>query len=282
MPDHLLVATDFSPPCKALIRRLDALRTHGVDRITLTYVRRKKYPSEESQGHEQYYQALLDDQADKLEADGWDVDIRHELGRPGSKIVEVAQDVGADMIAIGTRGHSAVEDVLLGSVAADVLERSPIPVFLFSDQADIPAADGEAGDRLWNRIIHFTDFSDPADQAFSHVSELVEADPVPVMLAHVIDDRYFGPREGKERESLLDQRRERLEDEGVADIETSLQFGHPKRGLVQTAADHPDALVVMGTHGRGWFEELIFGGVARSVARRGTNHKLFVPATSKD
>lgn len=275
MRRHILVATDFSTPCKQMVRHIGALRSHGAEQITLTYVRREKHPPEDSEGHEKYYQSLLDDQADDLREQGWDVDVRQQLGRPGSAIVEIAEDVGAELIAVATRGHSAVEDVLLGSVATDVLERSPVPVLLYSDRAELPT--DEDGQRLWNRIIHPTDFSEPADRALQSLPRLVEADPVPVRLAHIIDDRYFGPREGEQREKKIEERRRRLEDGGVDDIEVTIEYGHPKRGLVRLASDHPDALLVMGTHGHGWFEELVFGGVARSVARRGTNHMLFVP-----
>jgi nucleotide-binding universal stress UspA family protein len=45
-------------------------------------------------------------------------------------IVEAALGAGADAIAMSTHGHGALHHLLAGSVALDVLERSPLPVIL--------------------------------------------------------------------------------------------------------------------------------------------------------
>jgi nucleotide-binding universal stress UspA family protein len=46
------------------------------------------------------------------------------------EIVRVANDRQVDQIAMGTRGMSAIGNVLLGSVAQRVLHESPVPVLL--------------------------------------------------------------------------------------------------------------------------------------------------------
>ena len=45
-------------------------------------------------------------------------------------IIETAADLGVDAIAMSTHGHGALRHLLAGSVALDVLARSPLPVFL--------------------------------------------------------------------------------------------------------------------------------------------------------
>ena len=52
------------------------------------------------------------------------------VGRPGELAAEFAERVEAAMIVMGTRGHTGIAGVLLGSVAQDVIARSPIPVCL--------------------------------------------------------------------------------------------------------------------------------------------------------
>ncbi|ACV68487.1 universal stress protein [Desulfohalobium retbaense] len=54
--------------------------------------------------------------------------IRIEVGDPQNKIVEIARKEGFDLIIIGTHGHGAFEDAFLGSVARDVIRKSPVPV----------------------------------------------------------------------------------------------------------------------------------------------------------
>jgi nucleotide-binding universal stress UspA family protein len=45
-------------------------------------------------------------------------------------ILEQAQKLGAEYIVIGSHGHSAVYDVMMGSVASGVLKKSPCPVLI--------------------------------------------------------------------------------------------------------------------------------------------------------
>jgi nucleotide-binding universal stress UspA family protein len=52
------------------------------------------------------------------------------VGRPGELVAEFAQRVGAAMIVMGTRGHTGIAGVLLGSVAQDVIARAEVPVCL--------------------------------------------------------------------------------------------------------------------------------------------------------
>lgn len=48
--------------------------------------------------------------------------------QPARSIADVAAEVGADLIVVGTRGHSPVGGVFAGSVAQRLLEISPCPV----------------------------------------------------------------------------------------------------------------------------------------------------------
>lgn len=54
-----------------------------------------------------------------------------KAGRPSSVIVKFAQDKGADLIVVGTRGtHSDKEGILLGSVSHRVASRAKCPVLV--------------------------------------------------------------------------------------------------------------------------------------------------------
>lgn len=52
------------------------------------------------------------------------------VGEPAEMIVKQAKKAGADQIAVGAKGHSAVGKMLLGSTATKVLQLSSIPVLL--------------------------------------------------------------------------------------------------------------------------------------------------------
>lgn len=57
-------------------------------------------------------------------------DLVAEEGVPFEVIIERAKAVGADLIVLGSRGHTALGEMLLGSVAHKVTMKSPVPVLL--------------------------------------------------------------------------------------------------------------------------------------------------------
>lgn len=52
------------------------------------------------------------------------------VGRAGEVVAEFAGRIGATMIVMGTRGHTGLAGVLLGSVAQEVIARAKVPVCL--------------------------------------------------------------------------------------------------------------------------------------------------------
>ena len=51
-------------------------------------------------------------------------------GQTPEQIVEVARDVGADLIVMGTRGMTEWKSLLLGGVANKVVQHAACPVLL--------------------------------------------------------------------------------------------------------------------------------------------------------
>jgi universal stress protein A len=50
-------------------------------------------------------------------------------GHPRQVILEVAREVGADVIVMGTYGRSGIPHLLIGSVAEHVVRHAPVPVW---------------------------------------------------------------------------------------------------------------------------------------------------------
>jgi nucleotide-binding universal stress UspA family protein len=64
-------------------------------------------------------------------------------GQTARTIAEFAQSVDADVIVVGTRGHSPLAGALLGSVAQGLLHSAPCPILVVPPAA-VPARRGEA------------------------------------------------------------------------------------------------------------------------------------------
>jgi nucleotide-binding universal stress UspA family protein len=65
-----------------------------------------------------------------------DVTIEAREGRPATEITEYARDVGADVVAMGTRGRHGENRFLIGSVAERVVRTCPIPVLTVRQLTD--------------------------------------------------------------------------------------------------------------------------------------------------
>lgn len=67
--------------------------------------------------------AFVDQQA-------WKTSVSHVAGHPAEAIAEFAEAQKVGLIVMGTHGHSALGNALLGSVASGVLARCNVPVLL--------------------------------------------------------------------------------------------------------------------------------------------------------
>lgn len=70
----------------------------------------------------------LQEMTDRLTAEGLSVDWVAREGDPSVVIVEEAEHRGADLIAMGTHGHSGLRHLLLGSTAERVVQHAKCPV----------------------------------------------------------------------------------------------------------------------------------------------------------
>lgn len=78
-------------------------------------------------------QATIRKQAEELSAKGVETEVVVRgtmLGGPAHVIAEVADEVGADLIVTGTRGHSPVKGLVLGSVTERLLHLAHRPVLV--------------------------------------------------------------------------------------------------------------------------------------------------------
>lgn len=58
-----------------------------------------------------------------------------KIGSPSSEITNVAQEIGATMIVMGTHGYSPLEELVIGSVALKVITKSSCPTMAMSVEA---------------------------------------------------------------------------------------------------------------------------------------------------
>lgn len=131
-----------------------------------------------------------------------------------------------------------------------------------------------------NRILCPVDFSIYSSRALKHATALAQRFGARLTVMHVIPtwtpyapSRYVPAHvlAQPELSRLVREDLRQLVDEarqaGVP-IEMLVREAEPWREILATAADLQPDLIVMGTHGRGGFEQLVLGSVAEKVLRR--------------
>jgi NhaP-type Na+/H+ or K+/H+ antiporter len=121
----LLAAVDTSPLAIDVLTKVAELARRSDAEVVVLHVIRVDDPAGVEGLRQQVAQRL--------------VDIRHRFvtttGSVPEDIVRVAQEYGVAEIVMGKRGHSPVEEVLVGSVSQAVVEVSSLPVVVVEDDA---------------------------------------------------------------------------------------------------------------------------------------------------
>ena len=97
-------------------------------------------------------------------------------------IVGAADDVGADLIVLGTHGRTGLNRLLAGSVAEAVLRRATCPVLAVHSPESGSAETGAAPIQV---ILHPTDFSDQSQAALEVARALAKSHSAHLLLLHV-------------------------------------------------------------------------------------------------
>jgi nucleotide-binding universal stress UspA family protein len=71
---------------------------------------------------------------------------RFEVGDPVPEILRVADDIGADLIVMGTHGRTGLARLLMGSVAEQVVRKAVCPVLTVTHPFAARAADAPAAE----------------------------------------------------------------------------------------------------------------------------------------
>ena len=203
-------------------------------------------------------------------------------GRPAEALLANARRVGADLIVVGSRGHGTLEAMLLGSVSAEIVSRSHVPVFVVrgdTAQRVVLAWDGSPAADAAVQLVE----SWPAlRRAEVRVAEVVDAGPwwatvPPIVPAEVVTlfeqaaDVAF-----RDANTAVRALAARLRADGIRADEAVLE-GDAGAAIIQLARESNADLVVVGTHARHGVAGAVLGSVARALTLHSPTSVLVVP-----
>ena len=202
-------------------------------------------------------------------------------GHPRSEISACAKEWGADLIMVGSHGHTAIGRFLLGSVAQSVLRSAPcsveivrytppramgtpMKVLLAVDGSDcsVGAAHAVANvswpDGTIFQIISVEELMVAANQM--QASTLTPIYPASLLeeLATEAHNRACSAREMAK--SILARAGRTVMSE------VCMPIGDPRGSILDAAKDWGANMIVLGSHGRRGFDRFLLGSVSEAVA----------------
>jgi nucleotide-binding universal stress UspA family protein len=229
-----------------------------------------------TEGQEQALREQLRHLVEPAEKAGAAVVTALEWGDPVTTILERAGQDGVDLVVMGTHGRSGFERLFLGSVAEKVLRKAPCPVLTVRAEGDAPARP--------RRVLCPIDFSDSSKSALHWALVVAAKASAPLQVLHVVEILAvppplagFGAAEqqielGQKRAEelladVLTEAEETLPVEGRPTLERTVIHGKPAREIVRVAEEDGADLVVMGVHGHGVIDRMLFGSTTHHVVR---------------
>ncbi len=195
-------------------------------------------------------------------------------------ILDRATALPADLLVLGTHGRSGFERWVLGSITEKVLRMALCPVLT------VPKDSGDVVPVVFRRVVCAIDFSECSLHALDYAASLAREADAQLTVVHVIElppdlprevheTVLAGPRNVREYVALVEEEgRARLTD-AVADhvrpsvtVDSVLAAGKPYREILRVAAEHGADLLVVGVHGRGAFDRMLFGSTTQHLVRQ--------------
>jgi nucleotide-binding universal stress UspA family protein len=202
------------------------------------------------------------------------------------EILRQAKAVSADLLVTGSHGRSGFERLLLGSVTERLLRHAPCPTMVVPRAAPDVAVDEPV---QFRRILCPVDFSDVSVRALEYAISLAGESRAQITLLHVIEvppELRANPlaegfdvdkvRAAAEVDALKRLRELTPDGTGPCSVKTVVREGSPYREILKTAAARAADLIVMGVHGRGAMDLMLFGSNTARVSRAATCPVLIV------
>lgn len=278
----IVVPTDFSPLSAAAIERaIDLARLNGAS-IHLIHALRSPVvatsyevalPVSVLESVREGAEAQLARSREEIEAKGIS-NVTAEVALSG-EVSDAVDDAihkhDADLVVMGSHGHSGIKRAFLGSVAERVLRSSTKPVMVVREEA------AEADEPI-EKILVGVDFSKHSQEAVEVATRLARRVGASIDVVHVIDlppdfvpyASLFGAELEKK---MTDTAAVELAAIGRAIEEAQVPFelhtvrGHPAEALARAAESYESDLIVIGTRGASGLAHVLLGSVAERTIR---------------
>lgn len=219
--------------------------------------------------------AALDSQADQLREEGFAVDTHVVRGTPHRRINGLAEQVDADLIVVGSRGKSPLEQRFIGGTARNVA-RTAVRPLLVQRLVDAGDEHAVANEHLFERVLYATDFSENAQRAFEQFDYLTTATQEATLLHVTPPARRSDPETVEDAQEKLDDLAATLADKGIP-AETMVREGEAVAEILAVEDEVDPTAILMGARGQSRLRRLLLGSTSEAVTARADSNVLLVP-----
>jgi nucleotide-binding universal stress UspA family protein len=271
-------ATDLSAAIDAAINSricLECLGRYGITEVDLITVTTPNVTAGIGGEVSERTKSGLAGQREQLEAEGFAVETHVVRGTPHRRINGLAEQVDADLIIVGSRGQSPLQERFIGSTARNVARTAVRPVLverIVEADADLAVAN----EHLFERVLYATDFSDNARAAFEQFDHLTEATQEATLLHVMPPERRPDDEADQNARDRLEHLAGKLTDLDIA-VETRVRRGETIGEILDAEADVDPTSILMGSRGRSRIRRLLLGSTSESIVRRADSNVLLVP-----
>jgi nucleotide-binding universal stress UspA family protein len=277
--ETILCPTDFSPRSDRAIWYADELAQRMNSRIVLLHTiyepvvqgfilssgdRYGGLPSAPPIRDPDYWQ----EQQGKLEAlkkelqnTNWGMPVAYDTkikyGDTKDTIPQVAHDLQADLIVMGTAGTDGPKDLFAGSQVTEVISNAPCPVLIIPPKATF---------RPIYRMVFATDLEGEPFAEVAFVIKLAALFDSEIMFLHILADDHPYTRQGAQE--AFDRLHKRLAYRNAAFITKT--HPHIEAGISQFTSSYKADMLVMGYHPRNLWQHLFTQDYTQELAHHTT------------
>jgi nucleotide-binding universal stress UspA family protein len=225
-------------------------------------------------------EGLLGQVSDELPP-GASVARRVELGDPSRTVADVAEELRASLIVVGSRGRGALTSIVLGSVSAAIVAQAACPVLVVPE-----------GGRIWpgSPVLCAVDRSPAARRALRSARWLSRRLRGPLLVAHAIArgtsastatgvSYGLGDVESADAERFVSGL---LREEGLgSDVDRRVIAGDAAEAVTRLAEAEGATVIVVGTRQRGALHSTLTGSMSSDLRSTATRPVLIVPAEAR-
>ncbi len=224
---------------------------------------------------ERHARKKMETLAEACNETGMDVHIEIRFGAPAVEIINAADSLKADFIAIPWERKSVLQHALMGSVTKDVIRLSDKPIFIYKQWLL------KKSDKL-TTVIFAADFN-PVEEGILPYLTYPGLAAEHLMILNV-GDRAPDPKSETLRLEKIEEKMAGIEkkcDTLYERIDRLIMTGSPEKAIPRQARKEGADLIIIGKHGDGSTRQKVLGSTAENIVHRASCSVLVIPAKER-